>query len=430
MAASPQHSTELGGADWFLIAVERMMRAAGQGAHVGLTILHVGPGFDLDRFRSAVGRLAAESSISKARLTKAPLGVPSWSWDVATRAEFPVCLHDGEGNWTEIAHRILGESDASPIRFDVIPSRTGHTILFRWLHVLLDGKGAELLLAEIARLAADPALSAKPDSWGHQTPKPKGWRAIRGEAERFKDHFYVLSKQGIRSLGGVAPRAGAPRFHVDEFSVDETMRITARAADVSRGMFQIGWFLAATMRAHLRVLEARGEKTDSFQSGCAVQERKRGARHPIWQNQVSQLFFCLRPSELGDLAAAATALQTQFTEMSRNRLEVAFAVMARLFRRLPAWFYLRMLRRNSGGHLTSFFFSHTGEFLPECAEFCGAPVEHGWHIPTVSQPPGTGIFFGQRGGKMTATFSWREGVLKEGELELLRRSIREDLLGV
>ena len=28
MAASPQHSTELGGADWFLIAVERMMCSA------------------------------------------------------------------------------------------------------------------------------------------------------------------------------------------------------------------------------------------------------------------------------------------------------------------------------------------------------------------------------------------------------------------
>jgi hypothetical protein len=389
----------------------------------------MGSGFDLARFRSAVERLAAESAIAKARLTKAPLGIPRWSWNAGTRAEFPVHVHDEHRNWTEIAQRILDESDDAPIRFDVILSSSGHTILFRWLHVLLDGKGAELLLAEIARLAADNSLSAKPDSWGHQTPKPKGWRAVLGEAERFKDHFYVLSKQAIRSLGGVVPRSGAPRFCVDEFSADETARITARAAEVSRGMFQIGWFLAATMRAHWRVTEARGERTDSVQSGCAVQERKRGSRHPIWQNQVSQLFFCLRPAELGDLATAAALLQTQFTEMSRSRLEVAFAVMARLFRRLPAWFYLRMLRRNSGGHLTSFFFSHTGEFLPECAEFCGAPVEHGWHIPTVSQPPGTGIFFGQRGGKMTATFSWREGVLKEGELELLRRSIREDLLG-
>lgn len=405
------------------------MRAAGQGAHVGLTVMHTGPGFDLARFRSAVERLAAESPISKGRLTKAPLGVPRWDWDPAARAVFPIFVHDGEVDWEEIARRNIVESDGSPIRFDVVPRSWGHTILFRWLHVLLDGKGAELLLAEIARLAADPSLSSKPHSWGHQTPKPKGWRAVLGEAERFKDHFYVLSKQGIRSLGGVVARAGAPRFHVDEFTVDETARITARAAEVSRGMFQIGWFLAATMRAHLRVLDARGETTDSFQSGCAVQERKRGARHPIWQNQVSQLFFCLRPAELADLATAAGLLQTQFTDMSRNRLEVAFAVMARLFRRLPAWFYLRMLRRNSGGHLTSFFFSHTGEFLPECAEFCGAPVEHGWHIPTVSQPPGTGIFFGQRGGKMTATFSWREGVLREGELELLHRSIREDLLG-
>lgn len=430
MSGQAHYSTELGGADWFLITVERMMRAKGQGEHVGITVIRVGPGFDSASFSSAVTRLAMASPIAKATLHKAPFGIARWKWHAETRAEFPVRIHDQPGDWIANAQRILEEPDNIPIRFDVFSDGTGSLILFRWLHVLLDGKGAELLLAEVARLASDSGLSAKTESWGISPAKIKGWRAIVAEAERFKEHFYTLSKQSIRSLGGSKPIAGAARFHVEEFTVEETARIATRAAEVSRGMFQLGWFLAATMRAHLRVLDARGEKAETFQAGCAVQERKRGARHPIWQNQVSQLFFCLRPDELGDLASAAAKLQTQFTEMSRSRLEVAFGVMARLFRHLPAWFYLRMLKGNSGGHLTSFFFSHTGEFLPECAEFCGAQIEHGWHIPTVSQPPGTGIFFGQRGGKMTATFAWREGVLRAGELDKLRASIREDLLGL
>ena len=40
-------STELSGADWFLVTFERMMRAAGQGGHVGLTVLELGDGFDV-----------------------------------------------------------------------------------------------------------------------------------------------------------------------------------------------------------------------------------------------------------------------------------------------------------------------------------------------------------------------------------------------
>jgi hypothetical protein len=429
MGRPADNCTELGGADWFLITVERMMRANGQGKHVGMTVLRVGEGFDLEGFRSAVMRIAAASPIANGQLVTSLFSVPKWQWTRETRVEFPVTIHPALGDWVERAQEILDSPDEAPVRFDVFPRADGHWILFRWLHVLLDGKGAELLLAEIARLSGDRTLPAKAESWGIQPPKIKGWRAVLGEAERFKEHFYALSKKAIRSLGGSNPDAGAARFLVEEFTVEETAEIARRAAEVSRGMFQIGWFLAATMRAHLRVLESRGETAETFQAGCAVQERKRGARHPIWQNQVSQLFFCLRPGELGDLAAAAALLQSQFTEMSRNRLEVAFGVMARLFRHLPAWFYLRMLKSNSGGHLTSFFFSHTGEFLPECAEFCGAPVEQGWHIPTVSQPPGTGIFFGQRSGKMTATFAWREKVLRDGELAILRASIRRDLLG-
>jgi hypothetical protein len=250
------------------------------------------------------------------------------------------------------------------------------------------------------------------------------------EAEKFKDHFYALSKLGIRSLGGAKTRAGAARFFVEEFRAGESARIAARAEEVTHGVFQMGWFLAATMRMHLAVLERRGETVESFQSGCAVQQRKRGSRHPIWQNQVSQLFFHLLPAELADHASAARRLNEQFSEQTRQRLDVAFAAMTRLFRRLPARLYLRMLLRNSGGHLTSFFFSHTGEFLPECRTFCGAPVEDGWHIPSVSQPPGTGVFFSQRGGKLAATISWREGSISNEELGLMRSKMREDLLGI
>ncbi len=189
------------------------------------------------------------------------------------------------------------------------------------------------------------------------------------------------------------------------------------------------WFLAVAMRMHHTVLRQRGEDAESYQSSCAVQQRKRGARHPIWQNHVSQLFFRLLPAELADLGAAARALQEQFVAQTRQRLDLAFVTMSRLLRRMPAGFYLRMLRNNSHGHLTSFFFSHTGELLPECRTFCGAPIEHGWHVPSVCQPPGTGVFFSQRDARLTAVISWREGALRDGELETLRAQLRADLLG-
>ena len=459
---APSGRAELSGADWFLVTVERMMRAAGQGDHAALSVLRLGVGFDVEALRRAVARVAAASPIAVACLKKNPLGVPRWQWSetgappVASGtplvartpssvcgearapraccelglADFPIRVHENAEPWELFAHRLLGESFPEVVRFEILPAADGTTtLLMRWRHAWLDGKGAELLLAEIARLAEDAAAEPHAESWGAIAPRAQGWRTLRGEAEKFKDHFYALAKLGLRSLGGAKARASAARFHIEEFTAEESAKIAARASEVSRGMFQIGWFLAAAMRAHHVILEKRGQVPESYQSGCAVQERKRGARHPIWQNQVSQLFFCLRPTQLGDLGEAARLLQEQFSEMSRARLETAFAVMARLFRRLPSWFYLRMLRHNSHGHLTSFFFSHTGEFLPECRTFCGAPITQGWHIPTVSQPPGSGIFFNQRDGRLSATLSWREGVLDAAELAEMRAQLRRDLLG-
>lgn len=429
MPSNSVEESELTGADWFLVTVERFMRASGQGRHVGLSVVELAPGLDEDAFRGAVVRLADASPVTAGTLRKPLFGVPRWTWHAHATGEFPVVTHPGDETWETVGHRLLAEDSDAPVSIHIVPAGAKIMLIVRWRHVFLDGKGAELLLGEIARLAADPLAKPHPQSWGCTDARSPGWRRFLAESQAFRDHFYNLASDPIRSLGGASPRAGVPRFLVERFTPEETARISARATEVSKSMFQIGWFLAAAMRAHHNVLTARGLAADSFQAGCAVQQRKRGAHHPIWQNHVSQLFFSLRPIQLTDLAGAAALLHEQFSAMTRARLDVAFASVAHSFRRIPAWFYFRLLRRNSNGHLTSFFFSHTGPFLPGCETFCGAPITDAWHIPTVCQPPGTGIFFGQRGDALTMTLSWREGSISDAELAALRGSLRADLLG-
>ena len=419
----------LSGADAFLLAVERMMLAAGQGRHLGLTVLQLGPGFDAARFRSAADRLAAASPLAAARLSHPFARVPHWEWTERTRAEFPIVEHAQGTDPGALCERRLNEATDVPVRFDVVPRADGATtLLMTWRHFLLDGKGAELLLAELARLAADSSAACE-GSWGLAPARSTGWRARLGEAERFKDHFYKNARLGIGSLAGAEPRAGAARFALEHFSAEETTRLATRASAQTRGLFSLAWFLAVTVRAHRAVFLRRGAEPESYQASCAVQERKRGARHPIWQNRVSQLFFCLQPAEAADIGTAASSLHAQFAALTHARMPQAFATMTGLFRRLPTAWYLRFIRRNSGGHITSFFYSHTGQFLPECEDLAGAPVQDGWHVPSVSAPPGTGIFFSERGGRLTATLAWREGAVSDAEIALMRATLREELLG-
>jgi hypothetical protein len=152
-------------------------------------------------------------------------------------------------------------------------------------------------------------------------------------------------------------------------------------------------------------------------------------RHPIFQNQVTILFFKLRADEARDFESSVASLQRQFDRSVRARVEQSFAAMLWWMRRLPTALYREFLLRDTGGELTSFFQSHTGEFLEGVEEICGAPIRNGWHIPTVSQPPGSGVFFNDHQGRLTATLAWREGSLFDEEVAAMVESLRADLAG-
>ena len=184
------------------------------------------------------------------------------------------------------------------------------------------------------------------------------------------------------------------------------------------------------MRAHAAVFRARGQHDGSLECTISVQGRKRGARGPIFQNQVTQLFFARPLADLASVEDSARALHGQFAAMTRGKFDEAFLVMIDWMRRLPAPLYRRFLRREASGQLASFYHAHTGEFLPGLREFCGGTVVDGWHVPSVPQPPGTGLFFSEREGRLTASLCWRDGVLSADEQALMLSEMRGDLLGV
>jgi hypothetical protein len=91
--------------------------------------------------------------------------------------------------------------------------------------------------------------------------------------------------------------------------------------------------------------------------------------------------------------------------------------------------FLWIIRAQFKGELCTCFHSYTGPFAPDLTAFAGAGVANAYHLPCLGTPPGTGIFFGEHGGRINVTISWREGALDEKERQLLVAQLREDLLG-
>ena len=418
----------LGGCDCYLLALEDLMQRSGQGRHVGVTVLEVGSGFEVERLRDAAAKLARTQPILGAFLRRRlPGTVPVWRGDKA--GEVAVVCHAEGTKWRALAGDLLQGRWSGRLRFDLVPSGGDWVLLMSWSHLLFDARGVELALAELARLGNGGAVESEAGSHAlpHASNRP-WWRKIRA-VRPFLERYWSLRDKTVVSLGGGPSLPRQSCFEVVHFSAEETSAMKRRAEPVTGGIFALPWFLAATMRAHAVVLRARGQEDGMLECTISVQGRKRGAPGPIFQNQVSQLFFALPVSGLASIEEAARMLQGQFAAMTREKFDEAFLVMVDWMRRLPAPLYRRFLRREASGQLASFYHAHTGEFLPGLPEFCGGAVLDGWHVPSVPQPPGTGLFFSERLGRLTASLCWRDGVLSGADRALMLASLRADLLG-
>jgi len=419
----------LGGCDCYLRALEDYMLEHGQGRQVGVTMLELGPGFCLGQFKSALNRFVDAYPILFARVHRSWFGgIPEWR-PLPSR-EIRVKVHSaGTVPPETLASELLRGEWEGALSFEVVEKDSGPVLLMGWSHLLFDGRGAELVFVEIQRLATDSSLRGLPlESWGFPK-KTDGTllhklRAVRPFSRRHSE----LRKLKVRSLGFPPSRPSAACFRLLRFTKEETRWISQRAEELTGGIFALPYFLALVMRAHAEILRHRGVFSGALECAVSVQLRKRGSTGAIFQNQLSQLFFSLPLSDIGPLRSATAALQEQFTQMNKSGFDKAFLIMSGWMRRLPKFLYKRFISRNASEQITSFYYAHTGAFLPALNEFCGAEVHDGWHIPSVFQPPGTGVFFSERRGHLTCSLSWRKGVVTDEELSQLVSSLREDLL--
>jgi len=95
----------------------------------------------------------------------------------------------------------------------------------------------------------------------------------------------------------------------------------------------------------------------------------------------------------------------------------------------PARLYAAMARRPLRGELCSFFFAYTDEFCAGLERFFGAPIEDGFHVPSVPASPGSGLVFSLRQGRLHCVHVRQRHVIDASELEGFREQLERDLVG-
>lgn len=422
-----------------------MMKSQGQNGLIGQTQLKFDGVPDITALQAGAERFGLAYPLLNARVRRSPFSlIPSWRQDSGSRrilglhlwkeAGTGAAAGDTEAKEVKSLHQISEDLLNSPLddqsgvrnlRLDLVLLRDGGSaLLFTWDHLLFDGKGAELLVRAFIEACKGTPL---PD----YTAKPAFPIPISAQLKKAKpatDRFFELVSNNYRSLAGKKPGPCRLRYKLLKFDRETTLKIQERATAFS-GLFAISFYLACAARGHRQAFLSRGCDPSHYVSSIPVQVRRKGAHSDPFQNRVTVLFFSFKKDDLETMQEAVQVGQRQFEDMTRRELGPSFEMILHLMRRLPSFFYLKFLGTQFSGHITSFFHSSTGAFAPIDSHLCGSRITDAYHVPSVSAPPGSGLFFGEYHGQLTATFSWRDGAVTEAEADFILKQVKSDLTG-
>ena len=419
--------------DFFLAGLEAFMRRSGQGTHWGVTMLQLETKPDAQTLTKAWEQIHAQHPMLGARL-KRQWRDWRWVWEMhGTITAPPICWHGVQAfppGEEVIQERLQGRSSSgaltTPLWLEVFPWGTegGHVILLTWRHALLDGTGVNLLLEKLAA----GACAAGPPA---QTMPPRESMArIYKRAKPLTDRLHEMTSAGCLSAWKKGmPTGGRPEYRLIELSREESAQAMARLRALCGDFLQMPFYAAMAARALRLLHERRDWHSPEIHLHLPMQLRGR-SRELIFGNHMGAMPLFLEAGALGTLDLAVAHVLEKYREGMKEERSQASEALTTLAAHLPLSTFIPMVRWTNMGQICSLFHSHTGSFLPGRTEFAGAAVQNICTIPSVSTPPGLGIFVSDYAGLITVTLAWRGDGVSQAEIEALDRRIRTDLTGI
>lgn len=415
--------------DAFLLALESHMRHRGQGSHLSATVIELSGQPDADTLQATAARLATRHPLLHAHIHRGRDFIARWH--PGESRPLPLRIHP-QGPLDPLLQRLFSEAaidifaPGPNLELHALPLAADRwALILLWPHALFDAIGIDKLLA-----AFDHPDDTPQHDWGETSAATGAASQLWQSAKPIVEEMRSFPTWRIRSLHRKRTRAGAPRFEILRFTHEETATIRQRMAATAGELLTLPYFAAVAARATRSLIAARhpGEQVPALLS-LPVQRIANPAKRPLFQNHMVAWSLMLAPDEFGDLGETTRTLHRKYAGFLRRKLPAAMEALMKLMERCPSRFYLKPARHYLGGEICTLFHSHTGRFATGTPTLLGCDIVNGFHVPTVSDPPGLGIFFSERSDRLTCTLSWRDATLSPEELTLLKHSIRADLLG-
>ena len=412
--------------DAFLLGLESLMRRSGQGSHLAATVVQLAGKLDPDAIRKAADSLGHRHPLLHARLRRSLVTFAA-EWLPGPPAAVPVVIHE-TGDLSEIVKRILNSTSIDIFRpgpnleIHLLPQGENHTLILLWPHALFDAVGIDKLIAELDSIDPQPR-----HDWGETTTASGSAAALWKTANPVIQEMRTFPAANIRSLHQPRRTPGAACFQVLAFSHGDTQSIHTKMAQTVGELLKIPYFAALSARAIAEVIRSRDAEPPDILLSLPIQRTPNPTARPLFQNHMVAWSLLLPHHQLDTLATATMALCRSYASFRKRGLPAAMEALTKLNERCPSRLYLLPIKHYLKGEITSLFHSHVGHLAAPTETLFTRPILNAWHVPSVSTPPGIGIFFSERNARLTCTLSWRDGSLNATELLTLRQQLLADL---
>ena len=435
--------------DFFTHAFDEMLRQAGQGGHIARSFIELDKAPDVQAIKALLLELPNRfpfpiltAQLKKPSFFSLPIWVPATNprpvelhlWSEESSAGLLLThgaekFQDAQTKLDDIINTSLPQYDDGwmNVRFDLVEKADGNFVfVFSWSHLIMDGIGAEFFLLEINRLLG-----------GSSAPVPafdltdlqdqRGWGERWKTAKVMPAFFDTVMKKPFEALGSAKLSSGRAHFQVITLTEEQSAEAARRSAEISGPLINMPFHLACAMRAHQRVFTHREQKPESLMCCIPIQVRRKGTRGPLFQNHLTMFFCNLLAEDLTTLDSAAQSLHKQHTRFIKDKIGDAFRDLMWLMRPMPPSLHMHFINWHMKGKFSSFYHSNTGVFAPELKQFAGAQVTNAYHVPSFSDPPGTGVFTNEKNGRLVLTLCWREGTMTDEERAIFVDQLKADL---
>jgi hypothetical protein len=422
------NSFTLNGVDCFLLQLDKLMWQSSGKRNVCTFVVTLPERLAIEELHRQLAKRRIYQWLCRLRLRE---GLPFClsKWVLETKAELPVINEYQLASEEVLPDTVLSANldikTQSAFKIDLLHvDGAGSILVFTWHHVLMDAHGGEMFVRYLG--AAHPEI---PLDWlaDDVVKLPLKVRAnIASEMKQFLFNVAQLPVLSLYKKMSVTPQA---RYCTLSFTPQQMSSINNRARQLHAGFMASAFYLAATANAVAQVQKQRGDTSGDVLVPIPLDRRKRGAYGPILGNQVSFLFYRIPNRVLQDVSACTSELIEQMKSLMRTDNPGHYTVMLDFLRRMPGFFYRRMLKAPTKGLMASFFYSDTGDSLQHFDKLFGQPVSAAIHYPPNLYPPGMTFIFSRFQGALQLTLGYMEPVITAAEVELLLSRLADTLLG-